>query len=161
MHMNSVLKTLTRMILGQRDVLGGTTEFEAPQTPWTGWGISTSFGTDWASDTSITSSGSLRKRASQGDAFGICGDNRLELQRITFKRPHPNIFQPDWRCICQNLWTIVITILTYFNQSSSEPMEINCQNIVPDATWDNKPSIDMLTGSFKLQLISSQALAKI
>jgi hypothetical protein len=38
-------------------------------------------------------------------------------------------------------------------------MEINHRTTVPDATWDNKPSIDML-GSFKLQLISSQARTK-
>jgi hypothetical protein len=56
--------------------------------------------------------------------------------------------------------TNVITLLTYFTQSFSEPMEINRRNIVPNATWDNKHSIDM-SGLFKLQLISSQALAKI
>jgi hypothetical protein len=56
--------------------------------------------------------------------------------------------------------TIIFIILTYFTKSSLEPMEINRQKTIPDATWDNKPSIDM-PGSFKLQLISLQALAKI
>jgi hypothetical protein len=39
-------------------------------------------------------------------------------------------------------------------------MEINRWNTVPDATWDDKPSIDMPV-PFKLQLNSSQAQAKI
>jgi hypothetical protein len=50
MDMNNVLNTLTRMIrgwiLGQWDLLGDTTGFEAPQTPRTGREISTSFGAD-------------------------------------------------------------------------------------------------------------------
>jgi hypothetical protein len=56
--------------------------------------------------------------------------------------------------------TIIIIILTYFTQSSSKHMEINRQNNVPDATWDDNPQLICL-GLFKLQLISSQALAKI
>jgi hypothetical protein len=155
MDMN-VLKTLTRMILnwilGQWDLLGGTTRFEAPQTSRTGREISYSFGPNWASGTTTTSSGSSGKWASIWDAFGICGDNPNGASQW---------LKDNFRTTTsKHGGTIVFTILTYLTQSSSEAMEINRQTTVSDVIWDNKPWIYII-GSFKLQLISSQARAKI
>jgi hypothetical protein len=118
---------------------GATKGLEAPQSPWTGWEIPTSLGTDWASATTITSPGRSSKGASQWDALGNSRDNGTRASQwskdnfYTTRSKHGGRF--------------AITILTYFTQSSSKLMEINRRNIVQDATWHNKPSIEML-GSF-------------
>ena len=156
MDTNNVSKTLTRMIvnwiLGQWDLLGGTTALEAPQTPGIGREIPYSCGPDWASGTTTTPSWSSTKGASIRDAFGICGVNPTG--------PSQWLTGNFWTTTSKHGGTIVFTILKYITQSSSEVMEINRRTTVPYVIWDNKPWIDIL-GSFMLQLIFSQARAKI